>query len=92
MPGRKLVGSPFAGPAAPATTESTSNRIWCFGFRRVLAARVDDGSLTIPRRVERGIKGYLNGGAIGSEDLQRPPRAATNRIDIPDQPFVLLLA
>jgi hypothetical protein len=62
-------------------------------FRRVLAARaVDDGSPTIPSRVECGAKGYLNGGAIGSEDLQRPRRAAANRIDIPDQPFVLLLA
>jgi hypothetical protein len=40
----------------------------------------------------RAVKGRLNGGAIGSEDLQRPQRAAANRIDIPNQPFVLLLA
>ena len=42
-----------------------------------------------PERVPRQLRGTLKkkGG-----DLQRPLRAAANRIDIPNQPFVLLLA
>jgi hypothetical protein len=33
-----------------------------------------------------------HGGAFGSDDLQRPSRAAANRVDSSNQPFVLLLA
>jgi hypothetical protein len=36
--------------------------------------------------------GQKDGGTVGSHGLQRPRRVAANRIDIPNQPLVLLLA